>query len=201
VWRDGEIGGSMEGERVRIVQHEEINRDVGANAQQALERDILKAKQSFSELLKQVHGSEHVCRRLEALVCNVFDKCKSDREQFRLLACCMKYRDYLKTEHWIKVRSSVLEAYEHACSFCCAGDDLHVHHRTYKRIGNEKWGDVVVLCKECHSVFHANRKADGQFEYGENETKTECDTKDKCKDQKKRKSNDIQTTTRQARNV
>jgi len=185
-----------------VVPKREINRDIGPDAWSALQCDIDKAKLSFSNLLGQLTGPIHVAKRLEALVDNVFQKCKSsDRETFKLFACCMKYSDYLKTKHWENVRRQVLDAYEHACSFCCAKDDIHVHHRTYKRIGNEHWGDLVVLCKECHAVFHLNRKAEGQFEYGENQKTTEDVLRDKCRKQKEQKENDIQPATRQARNA
>lgn len=31
---------------------------------------------------------------------------------------------------------------------------LDVHHRTYKNRGNEKFADLIVLCRACHSKHH-----------------------------------------------
>jgi hypothetical protein len=29
-----------------------------------------------------------------------------------------------------------------------------VHHRTYERFGREDTGDLTVLCRRCHTLFH-----------------------------------------------
>jgi hypothetical protein len=31
---------------------------------------------------------------------------------------------------------------------------MHVHHRTYERIGHEKLSDLCLLCGPCHRLFH-----------------------------------------------
>ncbi len=31
---------------------------------------------------------------------------------------------------------------------------LDVHHRMYERRGEERDVDLIVLCHECHSIFH-----------------------------------------------
>lgn len=66
----------------------------------------------------------------------------------------MPYAEYLKTDHWQVVRGAALERAGHACQLCNATDDLHVHHRTYERRGQELPSDVIVLCKRCHEQFH-----------------------------------------------
>jgi hypothetical protein len=35
---------------------------------------------------------------------------------------------------------------------------INVHHIDYDRIGNERFSDLMVICKECHSMLH--RKID-----------------------------------------
>jgi len=37
------------------------------------------------------------------------------------------------------------------------GDDLNVHHNTYKRRGHELGSDLLVLCQKCHKKIH-NKK-------------------------------------------
>jgi len=68
------------------------------------------------------------------------------------------YREYLQTEHWQKVRDYALERAEHRCQVCNASGELHTHHRTYDRRGEEMPSDVIVLCAGCHKLFHDNGK-------------------------------------------
>ena len=35
---------------------------------------------------------------------------------------------------------------------------LDTHHRTYERLGRELDGDLIVLCRDCHRIFHENGK-------------------------------------------
>jgi len=37
-------------------------------------------------------------------------------------------------------------------------DALDVHHKTYERIGAEKPGDLVVLCRACHGQEHEKQR-------------------------------------------
>ena len=68
------------------------------------------------------------------------------------------YRKYLQSEHWKAFRLKALERAGYACQLCNRkqkdGATLHVHHRSYTRIGHEDEMDVVVLCSECHKKFH-----------------------------------------------
>jgi 5-methylcytosine-specific restriction endonuclease McrA len=68
------------------------------------------------------------------------------------------YADYLKTDHWQKTRQKALLRAGYKCQVCSAVSELHVHHRTYLRRGEERASDVIVLCAECHGIFHANGK-------------------------------------------
>jgi hypothetical protein len=45
------------------------------------------------------------------------------------------------------------------CQVCNAyGVQLNVHHRTYERRGAEWDTDLIVLCHDCHEIFHTNGK-------------------------------------------
>jgi 5-methylcytosine-specific restriction endonuclease McrA len=71
----------------------------------------------------------------------------------------MKYEDYLQTLHWQELRRVVLSQAGNRCQVCNDGDGiLDVHHRTYENLGDEREGDVVVLCRSCHDLFHQNGK-------------------------------------------
>jgi 5-methylcytosine-specific restriction endonuclease McrA len=75
-------------------------------------------------------------------------------QRLRLLHT-MPYQEYLLTPEWQERRKAQLERADYRCQVCNTGKSkLHVHHRTYERRGNEAPGDLLVLCRECHELFH-----------------------------------------------
>lgn len=71
----------------------------------------------------------------------------------------MSYPEYLKTEHWQQLREKALDYAGHRCQLCnTALGSLHVHHRTYDRRGCEEPADLIVLCADCHQMFHNNMR-------------------------------------------
>jgi len=70
----------------------------------------------------------------------------------------MRYKDYLKSQYWQAIREKALKNADYRCQLCNSQENLNVHHRTYTNKGNEKLEDLIVLCNECHKIFHLNRK-------------------------------------------
>lgn len=71
----------------------------------------------------------------------------------------MPYSEYLMTPAWRETRNRALCAVGYSCQICNAhGVELHVHHRTYERRGYEQPFDLIVLCSECHQLFHRHAK-------------------------------------------
>lgn len=67
----------------------------------------------------------------------------------------MPYREYLQTPEWQERRKAALKRAGFACQVCNRGNRvLHVHHRTYERRGVELARDLIVLCDECHALYH-----------------------------------------------
>jgi 5-methylcytosine-specific restriction endonuclease McrA len=65
-----------------------------------------------------------------------------------------EYAAYLKTKHWRDyARKKIFQA-RYRCQLCNSEGELHVHHRTYERVGRERYRDTIVLCKRCHEHFH-----------------------------------------------
>lgn len=69
--------------------------------------------------------------------------------------------NYLRSKHWKSLREKVYEYYEGKCQRC--GDYIplsvaNIHHRVYKRLGNENLSDLNLYCKHCHSCIHSKRK-------------------------------------------
>jgi hypothetical protein len=68
------------------------------------------------------------------------------------------YREYLRTEHWKQVRLQALEYADYSCQVCNRAGEVHVHHRTYDRLGAERPADLTVLCARCHETHHGKGK-------------------------------------------
>lgn len=69
------------------------------------------------------------------------------------------YARYRSSKCWKAKRAQALERAGHACQVCAATTvELHVHHRTYERCGNEDLADLTVLCFRCHNLFHKKTK-------------------------------------------
>jgi 5-methylcytosine-specific restriction endonuclease McrA len=73
------------------------------------------------------------------------------------------YDNYLRSEHWQQVREDALSRARRRCQVCNSPDELHVHHRTYERLGFERAGDVTVLCRGCHKLFHEQEARTGRM--------------------------------------
>lgn len=67
----------------------------------------------------------------------------------------MDYYAYIKSSRWFARRSRFIkETNAHDCYVCFSGEKLHLHHKTYKRLGKERNEDLVLLCKLCHMELH-----------------------------------------------
>jgi hypothetical protein len=71
----------------------------------------------------------------------------------------MPYGEYLQSAEWQARRVEHLRVCGYRCQVCNAADlMLDVHHRTYERRGAESFADLIVLCRECHDLFHGAGK-------------------------------------------
>lgn len=65
---------------------------------------------------------------------------------------------YLRSDHWYAIRAAALKAAKYQCAGFSEHDGtLQVHHRGragYDHIGEERPGDVIVLCDTCHARIH-----------------------------------------------
>ena len=64
------------------------------------------------------------------------------------------YYQYLQSPEWSRLRELKLEQADGRCQLCNSNKALHVHHRTYERLGRERLVDLTVLCADCHAKFH-----------------------------------------------
>lgn len=71
----------------------------------------------------------------------------------------LPYAEYLQSEHWQDIRKAALKRSRYRCQVCNTSErTLNVHHRTYEHRGEEYAADVIVLCENCHEIFHLNGK-------------------------------------------
>lgn len=70
----------------------------------------------------------------------------------------IEYHRHMNSAKWHRTRRAKL-AQQSCCEVCDSKEQLDVHHKTYKRFGNERLEDLVVLCRNCHDAFHRHRKA------------------------------------------
>lgn len=84
------------------------------------------------------------------------------------------YKNYLTTQHWVNVRANILKRDNYSCRMCnsqkTSDNPLQVHHSSYKYLGSELKNDhcIITLCKNCHDIFHQNKKIikyDTSYEY------------------------------------
>lgn len=71
-----------------------------------------------------------------------------------------EYAAYVQSESWQKLRKEYLEEFGE-CERCrlprwlasiAYDQDLHVHHLSYKNLGNEDWCQLEALCRRCHEL-------------------------------------------------
>ncbi len=79
-------------------------------------------------------------------------------ERLRELKAMPYQKEYLKSPEWRTRRGIKIQEAGEKCQVCGSSGRLNVHHNTYARRGNESRDDLVVLCEECHCVFHDNGK-------------------------------------------
>lgn len=64
---------------------------------------------------------------------------------------------YLQSEHWAAFRHGWWQRHAGArCERCGAGHPLDLHHVTRVRLGHERDGDVIPLCRHCHDQVEAD---------------------------------------------
>lgn len=67
----------------------------------------------------------------------------------------VEYEAYIASPEWKAVRKRYKEEREWKCYVCGKTEGLHLHHKTYYRLGREKLEDLVPLCPAHHLAAHA----------------------------------------------
>jgi 5-methylcytosine-specific restriction endonuclease McrA len=65
------------------------------------------------------------------------------------------YEQYIShSKVWKSKRKQAFKLYGRKCDTCGAKKNLHVHHKTYANLFNEKMEDLQILCEPCHMKLH-----------------------------------------------
>ena len=64
------------------------------------------------------------------------------------------YRDYLYSDHWQKLRERYRASKLPQVCFVCWDPNVDLHHKTYRRLGEEKLTDLLPLCRLHHDLAH-----------------------------------------------
>jgi 5-methylcytosine-specific restriction endonuclease McrA len=65
-----------------------------------------------------------------------------------------EYEAHIKSKKWRAFCAEIRKSRGDACEKCRGTKELHVHHLTYERLGDELPSDVQLLCRACHEKVH-----------------------------------------------
>jgi NAD-dependent SIR2 family protein deacetylase len=71
-----------------------------------------------------------------------------------------KYKKYLKSDKWKKIKETILDRDCHKCVICGVGlsnRNVNIHHLNYENIYDEKREDLISLCNDCHEDIHKSK--------------------------------------------
>ena len=66
-----------------------------------------------------------------------------------------RYYIYLSSQTWKNKRQQVHDRDNNICQLCKIEVSEEVHHLTYKNLFDEPLGDLIAVCKMCHSKEHS----------------------------------------------
>lgn len=71
------------------------------------------------------------------------------------------YQTYIHSPAWRARATAAKVRAGWRCQVCNREGGLEAHHRTYERLGRERREDITVLCRDCHRLYHANKRLNG----------------------------------------
>lgn len=77
-----------------------------------------------------------------------------------------EYRDYINSAQWRRKREEYWASNLSSNCYCCnkpRHTGMHLHHRTYKNLGNERLMDLVPVCAECHKEIHCLHRSESRW--------------------------------------
>lgn len=78
---------------------------------------------------------------------------KLSRKPCKLKKQFVEYYRYIRSAAW-RTKAADLKSKRGKCEICSSANDLQVHHKHYRTLGNERPEDAAVLCSNCHANHH-----------------------------------------------
>jgi hypothetical protein len=121
----------------------------------------LSSQSRLVSFLNPIYDNSHTCDKCNKAIRENNNRYREERkiqEELRIEALrTMPYREYLETDEWKARRKRAMRKAGFRCQVCNRyGVRLNTHHRTYERRGQEYDSDLIVLCQDCHYLFHQN---------------------------------------------
>ena len=75
------------------------------------------------------------------------------REHQERLIAKRGYQSYIQfSRRWQRKRKECFKHFYNRCALCGSPRNLQAHHVSYRNLYNEKPGDLVALCADCHHL-------------------------------------------------
>jgi hypothetical protein len=65
-----------------------------------------------------------------------------------------RYQEYINSPAWRRRCKDFYSKYGKACAACGETRRIHMHHMSYRHLGNEADHELTPLCRECHETYH-----------------------------------------------
>lgn len=98
---------------------------------------------SIDKLWAEHIGSHFLDEQTELRLLQELDK-------VQVLSWQQIYQLYLQSKWWRALRGKVLRRDGYRCVTCKSRSHLHVHHKRYRGLGNERMEDLETMCWYCH---------------------------------------------------
>lgn len=69
-----------------------------------------------------------------------------------------EYQTYISSDGWKQRKADYFAKHPRRCTACGSESAIHLHHRTYARMGRELNEDLTPLCQPCHSKVHQHHE-------------------------------------------
>src|SRR5262245_22422030 len=75
------------------------------------------------------------------------------------VALSAEYRAYIRSDAWREKKRAYRASKLPQTCYVCGASPVDLHHRSYKRFGNERLTDLLPLCRPHHDEAHALLRA------------------------------------------
>lgn len=121
--------------------------------------DLLSRGANVTYILNHIgkkYGKDEICQ----LTAFMDDPLPPHSKERLLELESLSYKEYLFTPEWQAKREAKIKEANRCCQLCGVRLSFNssfppvIHHRTYERVRNESLYDLIVLCRDCHELFH-----------------------------------------------